>query len=252
MTIRDPRELDGAWRRHQRHAFTAPEPDLAPHVARIWAAEWSYATPYVQKMVPYPNVQLSMRPGREPEVSGVCLRHVQQELTGTDRVLGAAFRPGAFRAFLRAPVSSITDRRLPASAVPGLAPVPPGLTADPPALQAWLLDRLPAPDPAGAEAVALVDAVVADPGLTRVDALAARAGASVRQLQRLFAEHVGATPKWVLRRYRLHEVTQRMEAGRTVDWAGLAADLGYADQSHLSRDFTALFGESPTAYARRY
>jgi AraC-like DNA-binding protein len=56
----------------------------------------------------------------------------------------------------------------------------------------------------------------------------------------------------VIRRYRLHEVTERMARGETADWARLAAELGYADQAHLTRDFTSLFGEPPTAYARRY
>jgi AraC-like DNA-binding protein len=35
-----------------------------------------------------------------------------------------------------------------------------------------------------------------------------------------------------------------------VEWAHLAADLGYSDQAHLVRDFTQTVGVSPTAYAR--
>jgi AraC-like DNA-binding protein len=91
-----------------------------------------------------------------------------------------------------------------------------------------------------------------DRGTTRVDRLAARCDTGVRRLQRLFAEHVGVGPRWVIRRYRLREVTERLETGDTVDWAGLAAELGHADQAHLSRDVRALFGEPPTHYARRY
>ncbi|MGI8574440.1 MAG: DUF6597 domain-containing transcriptional factor, partial [Egibacteraceae bacterium] len=30
------------------------------------------------------------------------------------------------------------------------------------------------------------------------------------------------------------------------------AELGYADQAHFVRDFTKMFGESPTRYAERY
>jgi AraC-like DNA-binding protein len=56
----------------------------------------------------------------------------------------------------------------------------------------------------------------------------------------------------VIHRYRLREVTGRMEAGGRIDWAALAADLGYADQPHFVRDFTAMFGETPTRYAERY
>jgi AraC-like DNA-binding protein len=56
----------------------------------------------------------------------------------------------------------------------------------------------------------------------------------------------------VIRRYRLHEVTARMAAGGAIDWAALAADLGYADQGHFIRDFKRMFGEPPTWYAQRY
>jgi AraC-like DNA-binding protein len=74
----------------------------------------------------------------------------------------------------------------------------------------------------------------------------------VRRLQRLFADYVGVGPKWVIRRYRLHEITERMAAGGRIDWLRLALQLGYADQAHLSRDFTAIVGETPTRYAQRY
>jgi len=74
---------------------------------------------------------------------------------------------------------------------------------------------------------------------------------SVRLLQRLFAGYVGVGPKWVILRYRIHEALEHAETDREVDWAALAADLGYADQAHLVRDFTATVGVPPTAYAAR-
>lgn len=55
----------------------------------------------------------------------------------------------------------------------------------------------------------------------------------------------------MIRRYRLYEVAERAARSQTVDWAALAADLGYADQAHLVRDFTAAVGEPPGTYARR-
>jgi AraC-like DNA-binding protein len=74
----------------------------------------------------------------------------------------------------------------------------------------------------------------------------------VRSLQRLFAEHVGVSPKWVLRRYRLHEAVARAQGGEALDWAALAQELGYFDQAHLIADFRALVGWTPASYARRY
>ena len=250
---RDPRELGGAWTRHQRHAFPRPAPDLAPFVDHYWAVEWHYATPYRQKIVPYPNVHLSVFPGGAPQVHGVASRFGIKVLVGVGRVVGAQFRPGVFRAFLDGPVARLTDRTVPAAELPTLAGTPEE-PVSPATVEAWLRRNLPAPapDPAGVEAGEVVELIAADPAIGRVDQLAAATGIGVRRLQRLFAEHVGVGPKWVIRRYRLHEVTERMAAGGRVDWAGLAAELGYADQAHLVRDFTDLFGEPPTAYARRY
>lgn len=250
---RDARELGGAWTRSQSHSFAEPDADLAPFVARLWTVRWDYPEPYRQKIVPYPQVHLTVRPGRSsPEVHGPASRHVVRELAGAGSVVGAAFRPGVFRALCDGPVRSLADRWVPARDLPRLA----GAPADPvdvATLQAWLRAVLPpAPAPAGLQAAALVERVAADRSVTRVDELAAIAGTGVRGLQRLFREHVGLGPKWVIRRYRLHEVTERLASGEPVRWAGLAADLGYADQSHLSRDFTALFGEPPGWYARRY
>ncbi|MDQ2582617.1 AraC family transcriptional regulator [Saccharothrix yanglingensis] len=242
---RDEREL--AWRDHQTHEFHAPSPDLAPHVARYWVVEWSYDRPYRQLVVPYPNVQLSFHAGRA-EVHGVCGGHVFKDLDGTGRTFGVAFRPGAFRPFLGAPVQSITDRTIPAAEVFRDLPAEP----DVPGVEDALRRALPEPDPRARDAVDVVDLIAASPRITRVDVLAADLGTTARSLQRLFADHVGVTPKWVIRRYRLHEVTQRMAAGGRIDWAALAADLGYADQPHFVRDFTAMFGETPTHYAARY
>jgi len=52
--------------------------------------------------------------------------------------------------------------------------------------------------------------------------------------------------------YRLHEVGERLASGADIDWVRLAGELGYADQAHFIRDFTAMVGETPTHYAARY
>jgi AraC-like DNA-binding protein len=51
-----------------------------------------------------------------------------------------------------------------------------------------------------------------------------------------------------MRRARLHEAALRADGGEPVDWAALAADLGYADQAHLTREFTATIGVPPSRY----
>lgn len=249
--MRDPREVGGAWTGFQEHWRAEPAAALAPYVAHYWAVSWDLRgqPPYRQKIVPYPQVHLSFLNGGAL-VRGVARGFVVRTLEGQGRVFGVAFRPGCFRPLLGGPVSAITDRTLPAAAIFDGAALPDAATKD--TVDAFLLAHLPEPDPATETAAGLVERIAGTPDLTRVDVLAAAAGLSVRGLQRLFSEYVGVAPKWVIRRYRLHEITERLAAGGDVDWAGLAADLGYADQAHLTRDFTRLVGEPPTTYAERY
>ena len=249
--MRDPREVGGGWTAFQDHWYGEPAADLAPYVAHYWAVKWDLRgqPPYRQKIVPYPQVHLSFVNGGAL-VRGVARRFVVRTLDGQGRVFGVAFRPGCFRPLLRRPVSTITDRTLPAAEIFDGAVLPHEATKA--TVDAFLLARRPAADPVTETAAGLVERIATTPDLTRVDALAADAGLSVRSLQRLFSEYVGVAPKWVIRRYRLHEITERLAEGGGVDWAATAADLGYADQAHLTRDFTKLVGEPPTAYAERY
>lgn len=257
---RDPRELSGQWPRFQRHWFADPSPDLSTLVSRYWAVRWDYRgqPPYRQLIVPHPNVHLSFVTGSVPMVRGVSRGHVFRVLKGTGRVFGVAFRPGCFRPLLGRSVSTITDRSVAArhvfgSGIPQRAME--DATSEPEMVrivERFLHRHAPPREPVAEEVADMVAKIAATPDLTRVDNLADRLGAGVRRLQRLFAEYVGVGPKWVIRRYRLHEVTERMASGGTIDWAGLAADLGYADQAHFTRDFTAMVGETPTAYAQRY
>ena len=115
--------------------------------------------------------------------------------------------------------------------------------------EALLCSVLPERDPLAEQVAELVSRITADPGLRRVDHLSAVSGMTARSLQRLFADYVGVSPKWVMRRARLHEAAERADSGEPVDWASLASDLGYADQAHLIHYFTITIGVSPTRYA---
>jgi AraC-like DNA-binding protein len=115
--------------------------------------------------------------------------------------------------------------------------------------ESLLCSVLPERDPVAEQVAALVSRITDDPGLRRVDELSAASGMTARTLQRLFADYVGVSPKWVMRRARLHEAAERADSGEPVDWAVLASDLGYADQAHLTRDFTVTIGIPPGRYA---
>ncbi|WFE33197.1 AraC family transcriptional regulator [Micromonospora sp. WMMD975] len=247
----------GRLLRQVRFRRRLPDPSLRPWVEHYWLIDWDLAEPFVQRVVPHPavNVVFQAQDGaaEHGEIAGVGAGLFTVTLRGAGRVTGVQFRPGGFRPFWRRPVAELTGRRIPLaapdlSAVPG--PVCPGDDDErcrrlDDLLTAWA----PVPDPAAAEATALVEEIRADRSVLRVADFARRHAISARRLQRLFLDHVGVGPKWVIRRYRLQEAIEQATAG-PLDWSRVAADLGYADQAHLVRDFTAVAGVSPAAYAR--
>ncbi|MFC0007919.1 helix-turn-helix domain-containing protein [Micromonospora siamensis] len=251
--ILDPRRL----RRQVRFRRRLPAPALRPYVEHYWLIDWTLPEPYEQRLVPHPAVNVVLHGNDDgpetAELAGVDTRLFSITLHGTGRASGAQFRPGGFRPFWRRPVAELTGRRQPLAGL-GL-PIPAGRlgvgTDDERCrrLDALLTGWSPEPDPVTTEVVALAEEIRVDRGVLRVDDFARRHGLTTRRLQRLFLDHVGIGPKWVIRRYRLQEAIERA-AGGPLDWAALAADLGYADQAHLVREFSAVTGVSPAAYAR--
>ncbi len=250
--------------RFRRHEPAAP---LRRYVEWYWLIDWDLPEPYASHIVPHPSVNLTFqwdgadKEGAPPygEVTGVALGLYTRKLTGRGRVCGAKFRPGGFRPYAPdAPASHWTGRALPAREVfPQVGPDTPRSVVTPAedsarvaALDAFLLSLPCAPDPRADLAVGLVHRIRTDRAVRRVTDLADAEGMSVRGLQRLFSAYVGVSPKWCILRYRIHEALELAGTRQDVDWAGLAADLGYADQAHLVRDFTATVGVSPTAYAQ--
>ncbi|MFI1195924.1 DUF6597 domain-containing transcriptional factor [Micromonospora sp. NPDC020750] len=245
----------GRLLRDVRFRRRLPAAVLRPYVEHYWLIDWELDEPFEQRVLPHPAVNLVFQrggDGRETaEVTGVGRELFRITLTGTGGVSGVQFRPGGFRPFWRRPVAELTGERRPLAAglVAGRRPCAGTDDERCTALDDLLLAWGPQPDPSAAEALALAEEIRVDRGVLRVDDLARRHGTTTRRLQRLFLDQVGVGPKWVIRRYRVQEAVEQA-AGGPVDWAALAAGLGYADQAHLVREFTAATGISPTAYAR--
>ncbi|MEV6136750.1 helix-turn-helix domain-containing protein [Nocardia sp. NPDC051990] len=84
-------------------------------------------------------------------------------------------------------------------------------------------------------------------GLVRIDALADEVGWSRKRLWSRFQAQLGLPPKRAATLIRFDRAVHRLAAG--IDPARVAADSGYADQSHLHRDIVAFTGITPTAVA---
>ena len=236
-------------------------PDLAAWVDYFWWVRWRTPEPHVQDVVPRPVVHVSAElVDGEPRllVHGVHRRMFRRVLEGEGQTVAIGFRPAGFRPFLGSDVAALTDREEPAARVLGADDRPVAeavLGCDRPedgadVLARWLRDRRPEPDPLAERLAALVERAEEDTTLLRAEQLADLEGVSLRTLQRWFGAYVGVGPKWVVQRFRLLDVTAAAHASGDVDWAELAARLGYADQSHLIRAFTRLVGHPPAAYVR--
>lgn len=89
--------------------------------------------------------------------------------------------------------------------------------------------------------------LAASRGQVRVERLAAEVGWSRRRLWSRFRSQIGLTPKRAATLVRFDHVAHGLAAGHGA--ARVAAESGFADQSHLCRDVMAFTGMTPTALA---
>ncbi|MFE6614322.1 DUF6597 domain-containing transcriptional factor [Amycolatopsis sp. NPDC057786] len=235
-----------------------PTPALRPFVDHHWVLRWDLSGRPPHEQVVLPNLAVNVTFFRDAAGAfGPGKRPFRYTVAGTDHGIGVRFRPGAFRAFLTGPVSMISGGSVPLTDLfPGAGSVTESVrnATDDFEMVRRCEELLLAKDPvltaAARTAVEAVETIAADPAITRVGELSSRTGLSHRSLQRLFAEHVGAAPKWAIQVYRLNDAAARIAAEERPDYAELATALGYSDQAHFIRDFRSVTGWAPTEYAR--
>ena len=88
-------------------------------------------------------------------------------------------------------------------------------------------------------------------GTLPVNQVAEAAHATVRTLERKFKQAAGHTVKDVSGLMRFEQVRNYLWQHPKVNLAGLAHELGYTDQAHLSREFKRYSGTTPAAFARK-
>lgn len=117
-------------------------------------------------------------------------------------------------------------------------------------IETWLESILPERDPKIPLINVMIDKVKEDRTIQTVDQIAKLFSTNVRSLQRLFREYVGVSPKWVIQRFRIQEVAERIEKEKFIHYAEMALDLGYYDQAHFIKDFKNTIGLSPEEYLK--
>ncbi|MEV0687466.1 helix-turn-helix transcriptional regulator [Nocardia sp. NPDC050378] len=248
--------------RHRSLTRLPVGPALAEFADRYWSVRWDLRgrPSFRAEVLSFPCVNVTFERSTTRTggfVTGVCTAKYVRDLDDEGETFGIRFRPGGFGAFAGCDVGALRDASAPLTQVlPKAAGLAERVLAEPSderrvdIVEAFFAGRGRTDDPQLALVTRIVTAMAEDAELTRVDQVTERFAVPIRTLQRLFRRYVGAGPKWVLCRFRLQDAADLLE--RTdPDLAALAADLGYFDQAHFCREFTAQIGMSPSEYARR-
>ena len=253
--------FDQAGAGEHRSNITPPDPALKGFVEHFWvqhaAAPKDCQTAWriVPDMSPQIIVVVSHGTGRLESlrcaVVGARSRFADVSLENRVFTVGARLHPGALPLLTRLPAWDFTDRSVSIEDALGVR-------------GKLLIERL-GEQRSAAQALHVLaqflgyefgsqnpchelDALAGDDD--RAEDLAAVFGLPSRTLYARMKEQVGLAPKRLLRIRRMHR-TLSLCRGRPAPWAELSLLCGFADQSHLVREFQDLLGESPRAWQAR-
>jgi AraC-like DNA-binding protein len=242
-------------------------PGLSDLVRHVWVGRWAVPDGEVrpQRVLTYPALNAVIMPGLAA-LFGPDPRVQVQELRGTSWVVGILFRPAAGPLLTATdPVTLVASSEpLPAAPAGRLGEIMTGTLPDREpghqidwnriesdrgelvrVLRAWLLPAAAGVDDRGRLANEACRLAEEDPAITRAAALAAQLGVSERSLERLVRAHLGLTPKWLIECRRLQQAATTLYGSPGTDLSVLAAELGYTDYPHFSRQYRQVLGESP-------
>lgn len=243
-----------------------PSSDLSHVVLSFWefAVPWDVVSPYPHEIFPDGCASLfyyrNLRRGLHVVgVSGLHLETITKPVSAGDTFWGLRIAPAACRGVLRIdPATLIQERVFGEKEFPhliaGLADTLATAANFEAAIQifermmrdvaATPLDR----DPKIELAVSLIEQ---EKGEIRIDELAKRLDLSTRQLQRRFKACTGLSPKQFARIRRIRATAVVLVENDRVSWADRAADMGFADQSHLTHEFKSVTKRSPNSFAEK-
>ncbi len=117
-------------------------------------------------------------------------------------------------------------------------------------LQHWCCDIVAQAAPLDPAVRLAVVAIAASRGTIPIREVPATAGTSARTLLRRFRAAIGLTLKRYAKVRRFREAAAQHLKAPAATWSTIAAEVGYADHAHLTRDFRDIVGAPPREVAR--
>ena len=240
-------------RDHELHRV--PPPNVARDLAVwFWVAEWDLPVGEVsrQHLLAFPASNLAV----EPDLVGFAgppTRASHRDLRDRGWAVAALLQPAAIPTFTDDPshdrdaYRGLDEPELHRAVTEAMEA---GWQTAVTVLAEWLANRV---GDVGEEALLanrMADLVARDPDVRTVDDIADALAVSPSTVHRLAARYVGLTPYAMIRRRRLQEAAEWVRKHPDALLSDIAADLGYSDPAHLTRDFRSMLGFSPGAYRR--
>ncbi|MBO9727202.1 MAG: AraC family transcriptional regulator [Chitinophaga sp.] len=181
------------------------------------------------------------------------------QIAAGTQLLGIRFRPGGLYAFIGLPLQLITDIHLPLKVMAGnwhtlLEPIlakERSVPAKIRCLEKFLLQQLPEKKVITGSIHHTITQIQQSKGNVAVEALAASVFMSPRNFERHFLQTVGVSPKKFSRIVRFIAIKQQLKGSTNTPLLSLALENGFYDHAHLTREFSAFAGVSPTTYLQR-
>lgn len=250
----------------ERFKIIQPSAVLAPYVKHYWLLE-SDDVINSQRVIPTGNIELLFHRGclmiknnrtiPRTSISGQSISFADLEPTGVVNMIAVVFQLFGAKAFFELPAYELSELVLSTDeiCIHPLKELEDKILNTPDdnvcihLIEAFLISRLnPFKEYNYKRMVAAINTINLSQDSLSVSKLAETVCLSKKQFQRIFREHVGATPKEFMRIIRFHKVLYTLQNNPAMNFMALAYECGYYDQAHMTNEFKLFLGYTPMQY----
>jgi len=253
--------------------YATPTKTLAPYIKRYWAIEnvLDKNETCIQRITPTGLTELQLYFTPRPKVlnsdndlsDNVALYGHQNyfydiKLTGKLSVFSVVFQPQGLMQFFKFPLHEIYNQNVPLQHLNGQA----GRDLEEKMseattfhqrvsiVEAYLLNLLKNDftDFEFRRTNRIIELIKKNYGTIEIDKLASEACLCRKQFERVFANHIGISPKKYLKIIRFQYAIFQKQRNVNMNLEQLSYESGYYDQSHFINDFKKLSGLTPKQY----
>ncbi|TDO23876.1 helix-turn-helix domain-containing protein [Pedobacter duraquae] len=236
-----------------------PDPRLSAFIDAYWTADGVGTAGSVQKILPDGCVDILVNIGEDfftddhftfkneqAYLVGTMTRFKYSRMLPGSVILGIRFKPGGFAAFFKFDsLHNLTDQTIPfdQKLIPEVFALNSNFINN---LDIFFLSRL---NPTNTSLTLITETISAYHGQIQVTELAKRYCITTRQLERVFKQHIGVSPKELINISRFQFAMEKIRQNQsTRSLMQIAFECGYYDHAHLSNEIKKYSGDVPSFF----